>query len=100
MCSSLDLYTIQGTLSGIQALDGSFSAKVWSLNLSTPCYSYTGLLNCTMYQYTPSASTHWGHKWQGRKMCFIYIFDCPFSDVSSPQLQPIVKAAELAKETK
>ena len=64
---------------------------------------YTGLLNCTMYQYTPSASTHWGHKLQGRKMCFplIYIlFDCPFSDISSPQLQPIVKAAELAKETK
>ena len=60
MCSSLDPYTIQGTLVGVQALDGSFSAKVWSLNLSTPYYSYysyTGLLNCTMYQYTPSAST-------------------------------------------
>lgn len=34
-------------------------------------------------------------------MCFpfIHIFDCPFLDVSSPQLRPIVKAAELAKET-
>ena len=30
----------------------------------------------------------------------IYSVDCPFSDVSSPQLQPILKAAELAKETK
>ena len=57
MYSSLDLCTIQGTLSGVQALDGFFSAKVWSLNLSTPYYSYTGLVICTLYQYTPPAST-------------------------------------------
>lgn len=66
MCSSLDPYTIQGTLVGVQALDGSFSAKEWSLNLSTPYYSYTGLLNCTMYQYTPSASTQNISGWGGK----------------------------------
>ena len=103
MCSSLDPYTIQGTLVGVQALDGSFSAKVWSLNLSTPynlqLYRFTKLYHVPVYSFCK----HTEHKWLGRKMCFplIYIhFYCPFSDVSSPQLQPIVKAAELAKETK
>ena len=101
MYSSLDLCTIQGTLSGVQALDGSFSAKVWSLNLSTPYYSYTCRFSNLYHVPVYSFCKHTGHKWRGRKMCFpfIHIFDCPFLDVSSPQLQPIVKAAELAKET-